>query len=181
MSDGITDSYRDTRRGELYDDFLLALADYLAKKTEANLTLLKKTANLVDDVPRGLMSGRTNLAQGLDDMLNKLLAQDKRTWGKLLGTALNTYPTKVYKRLKCMSPFDGQVLIAVDYGIGFVNLHGDIQNFLDHYIQRDKNMKIYDADKYIVAIPESALTQSDVTWLHCGYFGVKEPRKQRIG
>ena len=179
MSDGITDSYRDQEREERYGDFLVSLANYLENKTPKILRALNAAASAVDDMPRGLMIGQTNLAQDLDLMTTRLIENDQRTWGQLLSTALGRYPGKVYKRLKKLSPFAGKILIEVDYGCGFVNLRGEIRPALDQIIQNVSNLKIYDADKYIVAIPESALAQAKVTWLHCGYFAIKEPRKAR--
>ena len=179
MSDGITDSYRDQRRCECYDDFLESLADYLENKTDENLKELKSATKSVDDVPLGLMTGSTKLVQGLDKMLAQLLAQDKRTWGALLLTVVGSYPNNTFIKLKAMSPFAGQVLISVEYGIGFVHLGGELESFLGNIIANQKNLKTYDADKYLVNIQESALAKAKVTWLGCGYYQIKEPRKAR--
>lgn len=179
MSDGITDSYRDQERGERYEAFLKNLEMYLREQTEESLNLLKRAADRLNGVPRGLMSGQTNLAQGLDAMLAKLLAQDKRTWGLLLSTAVDAYPRTVYTKLKQRSPFANQTLISVNYGMGFANIGGEIQRLLDNIIGSHNDLKIYDADRYLVAIPTDILKTADVTWLKCGIYGVKEPRKFR--
>lgn len=179
MSDGITDSYRDQRRAECYDDFLKILVSYLENQTEENFKRLKSTAESVDGVPRGLMTGQTSFAKGLDQVVARLIENDPRIWGRLLLTAVNSYPNKVYKRLKKLSPFAGKILIEVDYGIGFVNLRGEIQPVLDQIIGTRDNLKVYDADRYLVIIPESALAEAEVNWLRCGYYQIKEPRKAR--
>jgi|SRR3989344_5736891 len=179
MSDGITDSYRDQKRGERYDKFLKLLADYLENKTPGNLQTLKLVAESVDGVPRGLMTGKTRLAQDLDSMLVGLQENDQRTWGELLLTAIGRYPDQVYGRLKKLSPFASKILISVDYGLGFVTFGGELESILADAIGGKENLKIYDTDKYLVAIPESALTKAKVIWLRCGIHGVKEPRKAR--
>lgn len=180
MSDGITDSYRDERRAKRYEDFLDVLALYIENQTPENFNELKSAAKAVDDVPRGLISGPTKLAEGLDDMVGKLIERDKKTWGKLLLGSMGLYPKNTYKKLKNLSPFAGQLLIGVDYGLRFVTLDGEeLQEFLDHLIGNRKNLKIYDADKYLVTLPESIIERAEVTWLRCGIYGIKEPRKNR--
>ena len=179
MSDGITDSYRDQRRGECYDEFLESLAGYLENKTQENLRVLRMAAESVDGVPRGLMTGQTNLAQGLDQVIGRLAENDQRTWGELLLIAVDRYHKDTYKRLKKLSPFTGKILIGVDYGCGFVTLKGETQQALDQIIGGRDNLKTYDTDKYLVVLPESVLAKAKVVWLRCGYLGIKEPRKAR--
>ncbi|MBI4160486.1 MAG: hypothetical protein HY506_01100 [Candidatus Yanofskybacteria bacterium] len=178
MSDGITDSNRDARRGELYDQFLRALANYIKDKTEENLDNLRQAAESVDDVPRGLMSERTDLASGLNKILAALISNDKKVWGSLLLIAAGRNESE-YRRLKKLSPFADDIIVGVDYGMGFVNLRGDVQHFIDDIISRDKNMKIYDADRYLLAIPKSSFSGVEVVWLRCDKYGVKESRKAR--
>lgn len=179
MSDGITDSYRDQERAERYRDFLKAVVKFIENQTPENLTLLTRAAEAVDGVPRGLLSGTTKLAKGLQALIDGLIVKDPKVWGNLLLTAVGDLPDKTYKKLKALSPFAGKVLIGVDYGIGFVHLNGEIQSVLDQIICNRENLKVYDADHYIVAIPESALADAQVTWLRCGIYQVKEPRKAR--
>jgi hypothetical protein len=179
MSDGITDSYRDQRRAEDYEYFLDCLVGYLEKQIGENLVAVKKAAAATDAVPRGLMSGRTNLSDGLDGLLEKLLEKDERMRGKLLFSAHNIYPPTAFEKLKGLSPFKNRLLVWVDYGIGFVNLRGELQGLIDKAIARGRNMKIYDADKYLLTLPESVLNRTEVIWLDCGYLGIKEPRKAR--
>lgn len=179
MSDGITDSYRDQRRTEYYEAFLKLLAVYLEQQTDENLRKLKSAAGSVDDVPRGLITGQTDLVKCLDDMLAELLATNKRRWALLLLTAINMYPQATYLRLKAMSPFAGKILIQVDYGMNFVTIRGELQYFLDRIIQRERNMKIYEGDDYLVTFPESAMDNVEVEWLRCGIYGVKGPREAR--
>lgn len=179
MSDGITDSYRDQRRAECYEEFLSCLADHLEQPSDEKASLLLKAASETDQVPRGLMSGQTNLSIGLSGLLEKLLARDEKIWGNLLMSAYGGYPDKSFYRLKKISPFEDKVLLKVEYGIGFVSLHGDFQNFLDRFVGKEKNLKIYDGDSYLVTIPEEALSGAGVTWLNSGISGVKGPRKAR--
>ena len=179
MSDGITDSYRDQRRADRYGDFLKAVARFIENQTPDNLKLLTGAAEAVDDVPRGLMSGTTNLAKGLQSLIDGLVGNDPKVWGNLLLTAAEDPRDKTYKKLKALSPFAGKILIQVDYGIGFVTLRGEIQSVLDQIICNGSNLKVYDADDYLVAIPEFAFVNAQVTWLRCGYYQIKEPRKAR--
>jgi len=179
MSDGITDSYRDQRRAECFEDFLSCLADHLEQSSDEKISRLLKAASETDQVPRGLMSGRTNLSEGLSGLLEKLLAGDEQTWGNLLMTAHGGYPDKSFYRLKKVSPFKDKILLKMDYGIGFVSLHGDFQNFLDKFVGSEKNLKIYDGDSYLVTISKEAFNGAGVVWLKSGISGVKGPRKAR--
>ncbi len=179
MSDGITDSYRDQRRGECYGDFLKVLANFLEKPSTAEgCQAVKQAAERVDGVPRGLISGRTSLSGGLSVMVEKLREGDEKTWGTLLLSAVGSYPTAVFKKFKSISPFKGKVLISVDYGFGFVNIGGEFEHFLDHFIAGINGFKIYDADHYIVALDEYSFKKgAELVWRSCGVSGVKGPRK----
>lgn len=179
MSDGITDSYRDQSRAEEYEKFLGRLADYLENPNEEKLAVLKLAGEQTDRIPRGLMSGQTDISSRMENLLAKLFENDERVWGKLLLNAHGDFPEKSFYRLKKLSPFRDQILLEVDYGIGFVTLRGDFQELIDKTINTAHNMKIYDGDKYLVVIPADVLKEAKVVWMECGISGVKAPRKAR--
>ena len=85
----------------------------------------------------------------------------------------------IYQDLKELSPFNGRILIGVDYGSNCVRLSGDLQNLIDEIIGQKHNLRIYDADKYFLSIPGSALNDAKVVWAYCGTSGIKGPRKGR--
>ncbi|MDP3730931.1 MAG: hypothetical protein Q8R34_00290 [bacterium] len=179
MSDGITDSYRDQRRAEAYEEFLCRLADYIENPIEENLTVLKSAGEQTDGVPRGLVSGRTDISSGIEDLLKALFENDERIWGKLLLNAHGGYPEEGFRKLKRLSPFKDKIIVEVDYGIGFVSLSGEFQNLIDKVIGGAHNMKTYDGDSYMLAIPNDVLKDANVVWLKCGIGGVKGSRKAR--
>ena len=181
MSDGITDSYRDQRRAECFANFLLRLVVFLEDGSSSveKLELLKQAASQTDDVPRGLMSGQTSLSEGLNTLIANLQKKDERTWGNLLMTAHGDLPDISFYRLKKLSPFKDKILLQVDYGCGFVTLRGDFQNFIDNLIRFDKNLKVYDADTYLITLPKETMNEVTVVWLKCGISGVRGPRKAR--
>lgn len=85
MSDGISDMYRDERRGRNYAEFLNTIAKYVTTYEDPETDIDFKTsegrlrkavhqevleaAKSVDEIPRGLFGGQTNLAAGVHDML----------------------------------------------------------------------------------------------------------------
>lgn len=177
MSDGISDSYRDQERGERYEYFLKVLAEFLEKSDAPSCPALEAAAKDLDRVPRGLITGRTNISAGLSVMVKKLREGDERTWGGLLLSAVSNYPRDVFNRLKAISPFKDKVLISVDYGCGFVTLEGEFESFLAEFIAKDNGLKVYDADDYLVAVDKDVLKNAKLVWLRCGIGGVKGPRK----
>lgn len=183
MSDGITDSRRDQKRGERYEDFLEVLADFLLEQpSQEGYKLLERAAASVDGVPRGLMSGRTSLSAGLAVMVNELRIGNEKTWAKLLLSAAGGYPTKTFKRLKEISPFRDRILISVDYGLGFVHIGGELESFLANFIGNVNGLKTYNADSYLVAIGKidrGVLENAKLVWLGCGISGIKGPRSAK--
>ena len=179
MSDGITDSYRDQRRAECYEKFLCWLADYIENPTEESLASLKLAGEQTDRIPRGLMGGQTNIASGLENLLAKLLEGNERFWGGLLLSAHGGCPDESFRKLKKVSPFKDKIIIGVEYGIGFVNLIGEAKELFDRIIGKEQNMKIYDGDTYLAAIPKDVLKDTQIVWLKSGVSGVKGPRKAK--
>ena len=101
--------------------------------------------------------------------LENLQKGDKQTWTWTFAMLRDSQHD--FTIMKALSPFKDQTLIVVDYGCGFVSLHGDIQPLLDSIIHGDNNMKIYDADKYLVALPKIVAAGSEVHWQGCGASG----------
>lgn len=176
MSDALTDIGRDEERRRNFDEYLANVKKYLENQTAENLAKVLKTAEDTDSVRGGYWSGKTNLRKNAEASLAELLANDKKAWTKFLSMLLaNEHP--MFQELKAMSPFKGKMLIFVDYGCGFVHLKGELQSMLDTYIRQNKNLRIYDGDKYLVALPMPDLEKTEVEWVHCGYLGAKNPRK----
>lgn len=176
MSDAFTDMARDNERARNFDAYLKSVKEYLENPTTENLAKALEAAENMDSVRGGYWSGKTNLRKNAEASLAELRANDKKAWTKFLAMLLeNEHP--MLQEFKSMSPFKDKMLIFVDYGCGFVHLKGELQSMLDQYIRQNKNLRIYDGDKYLVALPMPDLEKTEVEWVHCGYLGAKGPRK----
>ncbi|MEK7646846.1 MAG: hypothetical protein AAB378_00540 [Patescibacteria group bacterium] len=176
MSDAMTDMYRDAERDRHFDAYLKSVKEYLENPKTENLVKVLEAAENTDNVHGGYWGGTTNLRKYVEKLLAQLRANDKEAWTKFLSMLLaNKHP--IFQEFKAMSPFKDKLLILVDYGCGFVTMKSELQNMLDECISQGKNLKTYDADKYLVALPMPDLGKAEVKWLHCGYLGAKGPRK----
>jgi hypothetical protein len=174
MSDALTDIARDERREACFDEFVVVVYEYLLHQTASNLKKVLATADNLDSVPGGYFGSRTNWLQNIERRLELLVNKDRQGWAKWLLSITNH---SLYGKFKEMSPYKGKLLINVDYGCGFVNLSGDLQAFLDKTIALDKNMRIYDADKYLVVIDDPKVEH--VEWIRCGIVGQDKPRSYK--
>lgn len=170
----MTDIARDERRGRLFNDYLEALRTFLLDPNEENKAVVINSAANVDGVPRGFFGGRTSLARDVEDKIELLKNGDKQTWSKFLFSLKDGPEFKVFKAI---SPFAGKMIIAVDYGCGFVHCYGDVQGLIDSLIRRDKGWTTYDADDYLVVLDQPDLSNAEVHWVGCGISGVKGPRE----
>lgn len=124
----------------------------------------------------GYFSGPINFSENLEKKLARLRNQDKEEWAKLLGGHIGS---PYFSELKKLSPFAGKILIYVDYGMGFVEIFGDMENWVNALIRGKKNWKTHDCDDYLVALPKPDEKDAEVFWLRCGISGVNGPRSNK--
>jgi hypothetical protein len=174
MSDAMTDIAQDERRSVCYSRYLEAVSIFLEKPTDDNKKAAVEAAGKTDGVPGGYFGGRTSFADGVIELLEKLASGDKQVWAKFLASLKdNNYDFQILKKL---SPFAGQLLVSVDYGCGFVRLYGDFEPLIAKIIEEDKGWKVYDADKYFMALPMLDAKKSEVFWIGCGASGPGIPK-----
>lgn len=173
MSDAFTDIARDEDRAANYLDYLTKVAEYLNNSTKENCERVKSAAQNTDSVKRGYWNGRTGLSSGLDELLERLKQGDKTEWARLLWT-VEPY-NSIYQELSNLSPFKGQVLLKVDYGVGFVDVG---KEGLDGVIE-GAGFKAGDCDDYIISISPEVLKQMEIVWVRCGMSKVKGPRDSK--
>lgn len=131
-----------------------------------------KEARRTDGVRTGYenevhFEGRINL------IIDGLLGHSKEAWAKFLFVLQDDSD---FQRFKKLSPFADQLIVAVDYGIGFVHLHGDVENFLSSVIGGEKKLMTYDADDYLVVLPRPDTKKAEVFWVGNGCSDVSGPR-----
>jgi hypothetical protein len=167
MSDGLTDVARDQRRGRCYDEYLESIRVFLGDPTDENRQKALLGAKNTDAVPSGYFGGRTELESKAEALLADLQGGDKSAWAKFLFSLKDSRDFRIFKEI---SPWKDQLLIAVDYGCGFVHFHGDIEPFMRSIIN-GKDMRTYDADDYLVVLPKIAVEETEVFWVRCGASG----------
>ena len=130
MSDGISDMYRDERRGHNYVDFLNTVAKYVTTYEDPKSDIDFKTAEgplrkavhqevleaakAVDDIPRGLFGGQTNLTAGVHDLLMSFNKGNERlAW--LLWELHERECDLSYKSVLKESPWEGKQIGLVSY------------------------------------------------------------------
>lgn len=172
MSDALNDIEKDITRVKLINKFLEKITQYLSCPTDNAKTEVLEFAKEVDDVPYGYFGGGTEIASFVEKNIDRLKNKNPKAWVKLLGIAIST---QYYRQLKELSPFKDKIMLVVDYGCGFVNFEGEIENAISKILTL-KGYKTYDCDKYAVFIPEEAFKNADVQWINCGILGVKGPR-----
>lgn len=176
MSDALTDIARDGRRSLRYEEYLERLYKYLQDNSEDNYKQLETIAEETDAVPRGYWNGPTSLQKRLEERVKKLKNEDKNEWMRLLWRI--TGFSKMYHKLKEISPFKGREIIFADYGKGFVTFELANLERKSAELLRRKDLKIYDCDKYALVIPiEDLLENAEVVWVSC--YGQNSPRDQK--
>ena len=182
MSDGSSDIGRDEERGILFREYLLKIKEYVLAPNQNIFKTVIEAAEEVDSVSRGYWGGRSNLKYKIENHLKGLISEDKTIketeWAKLLGLAINT---PQFQKLKALSPFANNMVVFVDYGIGFINIEG-FEKWLNDLVSkaiRDQGMKTYDCDDYLVIMPPIEIKPEEIkaVWLRCGISGVEGPRK----
>lgn len=108
MSDGFTDAARDSCRTASYNEYVDALYAYLKRPGKTSKRKLLKAAKACDEV-RGGWSENTNLFDGIEERLKKLLAKDPEAWIELLTRLEGNF-----LRFKELSPFADQLVIIAD-------------------------------------------------------------------
>ena len=172
MSDAMTDIARDGRRGECFSEYLRAMVDFIKEPNATNEKAVLDAAECTDGVRGGYFSSSTRISSGLANELKQLQAGDRDAWARLLSSVARD--PHDFKLRKEVSPFAQEVFIIVDYGRGFVSLHGDLQQILDSIISAN-NMRTYDCDTYAVTLPILPTEGTTVHWLGCGSSGPDIP------
>jgi hypothetical protein len=172
LSDALNDIEKDITRVKLMNKFLEKITQYLSSPTDNAKTEVLESAKEVDDVPYGYFGGGTEMASFVEKNIDRLKNKSPKAWGKLLRIAIGT---QYYRQLKELSPFKGKIMLVVDYGCGFVNFGGEIENVISQLLTH-KGYKTYDCDKYAVFVAEETFKNADVQWIDCGILGVKGPR-----
>lgn len=188
MSDAMTEIAADQSREERFADFLEDLIDYLRSPTEEGRQKVLAAAEATDSIGRGYFGGRTDLASGLDEAITNLEASDKAAWARILwlthGQDVYVWRShggeahhvrQFFAELKEMSPFKGQLIAFADYGIGFVRLSGEWEDFVAKVINHH-DLKTSDGDKYFVVLDGVKPETSEVVWLGSNYPKQDEPR-----
>jgi len=177
MSDALTDLARDGRRAELYKEFIGKLTEYLKNNNEETFEELETLAARLDSVPRGYWNGQTTILEGLPKFVASLKDNDEKVWGSLLISLSNDWEySRLYKELKELSPFKDKILISVNYGCGFVNFRGDLESVCNRIISKENNMRTYDADHYLLVLPEESFKNVKVLWQGCGIMSPDVPK-----
>lgn len=174
MSDALTDIACDQRRGRLYGSYLEALKAFLTNSTAENRSEVIKMAKETDSIRGGYWGGQSSLSENIEEIISKLQEGDKDTWAKFLFSLKDLHD---FRKFKLFSPFADKLLIAVDYGCGFVSFHGELEPFIASLIHSDRSWKTYDADDYIIALDEPNTEDVEVFWVSCGIGGVSGPRE----
>ena len=175
MSDAFTDAARAQRRLDQFELYVGAIYDYLRNPDRNTLDKVITTAHIIDS------REGTKLSDELPKILLQLTIGDgpvdtpikKAAWAKLLFKAQDS---DYFNRLKKLSPFKDQIVAFVDYGMGFVRFHGDVNRLFSKPIA-DKGWQTFDCDKYVVVMPEPKPEDVQVFWTGSGICGIKGPRQ----
>lgn len=151
--------------------FFDALLDYLKEPTEDKIPQLSRLLCQSEENQKAYWRGEGYLKDRIGAKLAALVNQDRDAWAKFLFGLGDDLP-----EFKALSPFKDQMIILVDYGCGFVQFFGpDLTSLIDRIIE-SKNMLTYDADDYLVLLPEIKPEDCDVIWVNCGISGKDGPR-----
>ena len=145
----------------------------MKNSTEDNRRAVIEAAYETDCVPHGYWGNRTDFSKNIEKELELLQNSDKNAWAKFL---FNLKDEHDFKEFKSLSPFADKFVVAVNYGCGFVNLHGDIVPFVDSLIHNRLGWKTYDCDQYVLVLDKPNEGAVDGFWVRCGICGIKGPR-----
>ena len=84
MSDAFTDIVRDQERAGCYSRYLGAVRAFLSHPTKKNRKAAIAAASKTDGVAGGYFGGRTRIAGGVEEMLDRLKSNDRQTWVEFL-------------------------------------------------------------------------------------------------
>ncbi len=170
MSDGISDGYKGAREYESFVQHLREILWWLQEPADKRWEDLTSSVGLARAQN---IFGRLNDQEDLYVLLSKIRDKNKEVWAKLLF-AVPRDQESLFQKLKKFSPFDGQIFVIVDYGVGFVHYYGEIDRLFGNAVN-EKGWKTFDADKYAVVLPKDALP-TDVIWVGGGLIGSNGPR-----
>lgn len=173
MSDALSDIAVDQTRSERFEKFLTQLIAHLSSPTNESREAVIVAAKAIDRVGRGYWGGPTNLVEGLDEQIRQLEQNNPVAWSEMLFLAQHS---PQMRRLKAISPFKDRLLVFANYGEGFVTFSGELERTISDTITRF-DMKTYDCDKYVVALPPIDFATCEVHWVACGIPGQDKPRK----
>lgn len=87
----------------------------------------------------------------MEESLNRLIAQDREEWTRLLYEVVGDKGLN-FEAFKKASPFRDQMLVLVDYGHGFVSFGGELEKVISSLL-KEKGHKSYGGQKYILVLP----------------------------
>ncbi|MEK6760450.1 MAG: hypothetical protein AABX93_00850 [Nanoarchaeota archaeon] len=190
MTDGCCEVARDQERGEGMNEFYVALTNYLENSSHENQSAMNAIAKATDEVRGGYFGGQTNISGKLERKLQELKNGNRTSWARTLLEVhenryeFGIYDNNIYERLKKMSPYNGKIILLVDYGCN--GRKSNIDETTEFSKEIDKRiesagMRIHDGDNYIVSVDEKKLAEflgeSAVDWVHCGINSFRGPRK----
>jgi hypothetical protein len=155
------------KRNIRFSMWIAALREFVQYPTNNIRRQVLHLAETDDRVPEQYASqDRSN------NLMDGLKAGDKQVWAKFLFSLRSDYRFQEFKEF---SPFAGKLLFAVEYGCGFVTLKGDTDAFFHRIIAEEKGWKTFDADDYLIALPDLDTSKAEVIWVS-GRPAAKGPR-----
>jgi hypothetical protein len=169
MSDGISDALRAGEESGHVEAFYMRFILALKEKCVTRADVITK---LVDDADQGRMFRRQDdTLKKIQDLAASLVGKgknkDERAWAQFIHKAMDALhhrDPKYIQALLKLSPFKKSAPMRVKYGYGFVNLGGYIEAAIAQRLNKE-GKATYNADDYLVFIPQSVIDQVKIVWL----------------
>jgi hypothetical protein len=142
-----------------------AVEEFLKNPNEESAQVVVRAVRRSECLPSDYNNERKEFAEQVPEFLAKLRNEDRQAWAKFLFSLKSRHE---FQRFKKLSPLASQLVVAVDYGCGFVTFHGDIEPFFASIIKDTKNYLTYDGDDFLVVLPQPDTSKSEVFWVGSG-------------
>jgi len=171
MSDALSDIAKDSERARLITEYFNTLVEFASGR--AGEQEVRDAASSASGGRHGYFSGPVDLESEIEEVIEGIKNRDKQIWAKVLWKAFGYYN---YRSLAKLSPFRDEVIVRVDYGVGFASYESYPDSLLPKSIIdnaiKDKDWVTYDCDDYLVVFDGNEV--DEVYWIRCGtYYGIE--------
>lgn len=164
MSDALSDGARAGCLDDAYQNYFVALVEYLKSGSDPiKVVAVVTAAREVDENQRG----RGTLAENTPQILAELQDNNRTTWARTLMTAMESrgrlFSQAQFKELRALSPFkNGFMVVVDDFGNSGCQVGGEISTYLSRLVRPLREGNDNYRERFLVLFPDPGLDENCV-------------------